>query len=125
MPAAEVRKTMEPRAVTLTKARETKNTVRCDELVTDQPVVIGTLYAHKWAVKRLDDPGTPRSPSRQPEAAESRAAQSGRRSLRVASLRRTIHHARGAPSDAVEGPIATSRANALQTRSRAASSRLA
>jgi hypothetical protein len=79
---------MEPLAVTLTKARETKNTVRYEELVTDQPVVIGTLYAHKWAVKRLDDPETPRSPSRQPEAAESRPAQIGRRSLRAERLQR-------------------------------------
>ena len=24
----------------------------------DQPLVIGTLYVHKWAVKRLEDPET-------------------------------------------------------------------
>jgi hypothetical protein len=47
---------MEPLKVTLTKARETKNTVRYEEPETDQPLVIGTLYLHKWAVKRLEDP---------------------------------------------------------------------
>jgi hypothetical protein len=42
--------------VTLNRARETKNTVRYEEPETDQPLVIGTLYVHKWAVKRLEDP---------------------------------------------------------------------
>jgi hypothetical protein len=49
---------MEPLTVTLTKARETKNTVRYEEAETDQPLVIGTLYVHKWAVKRFEDPET-------------------------------------------------------------------
>jgi hypothetical protein len=53
---AEERKTMEPLRVTLTKARETKNTVRYEEAETDQPLVIGTLYVHKWAAKRLEEP---------------------------------------------------------------------
>ena len=47
---------MEPLRVTLTKARETKNTVRCEEAEADQPLVIGTLYVHKWAAKRLEEP---------------------------------------------------------------------
>ncbi len=49
---------MEPLTITLTMARETKNTVRYEEPETDQPMVIGTLYVHKWAVKRLADPQT-------------------------------------------------------------------
>jgi hypothetical protein len=49
---------MEPVKATLTKARETKNTVRYEEPETDQPLVIGTLYMHKWAAKRLEDPET-------------------------------------------------------------------
>jgi hypothetical protein len=49
---------MEPLKATLTKARETKNTVRYEEPETDQPLVIGTLYVHKWANKRLADPET-------------------------------------------------------------------
>jgi hypothetical protein len=40
----------------LNRARETKNTVRYEEAETDEPLVIGTLYVHKWAVKRLEDP---------------------------------------------------------------------
>jgi len=47
---------MEPLTATLNRARETKNTVRYEEPETDQPLVIGTLYVHKWAVKRLEDP---------------------------------------------------------------------
>ena len=49
---------MEPLKVTLNRARETKNTVRYEEPETDQPLVIGTLYVHKWAAKRLEDPET-------------------------------------------------------------------
>jgi hypothetical protein len=47
---------MEPLTATLNRSRETKNTVRYEEPETDQPLVIGTLYVHKWAVKRLEDP---------------------------------------------------------------------
>lgn len=47
---------MEPLRVTLAKARETKHTVRYEEAETDQPLVIGTLYVHKWATKRLEEP---------------------------------------------------------------------
>ena len=43
---------------TFIRARETKNTVRYEEPETDQPRVIGTLYLHKWAAKRLEDPET-------------------------------------------------------------------
>ncbi len=49
---------MEPLTATLTKARETKNTVRYEEPETDQPLLIGTLYVHKWAVERLENPET-------------------------------------------------------------------
>jgi hypothetical protein len=47
---------MEPLKATLNRARETKNTVRYEEPETDQPLVVGTLYVHKWAVKRLAAP---------------------------------------------------------------------
>jgi len=49
---------MDPLTATLTKARETKNTVRYEEAETDQPFLIGTLYVHKWAVERLENPET-------------------------------------------------------------------
>lgn len=47
---------MEALKVTLHRAKETKNTVRYEEAETAEPVVIGTLYIHKWAVKRLEEP---------------------------------------------------------------------
>ena len=47
---------MGPLKATLNRARETKNTMRYEEPETDQPLVIGTLYVHKWAAKRLEDP---------------------------------------------------------------------
>ena len=49
---------MEPLKATLNKAKETKNTVRYEEPETNQPLLIGTLYVHKRAVKRLGDPET-------------------------------------------------------------------
>ena len=49
---------MEPLQVTLRRTKETKNTVRYEEPETDQPLVIGTLYVHKWAIKRLEEPET-------------------------------------------------------------------
>lgn len=49
---------MEALTTTLKRVRETKNTVRYEEPETDQPLVIGTLYIHKWAVERLEDPET-------------------------------------------------------------------
>ena len=49
---------MEPLTATLVRTRETKNTVRYEEPESDQPLVVGTLYVHKWAVKRLEDPET-------------------------------------------------------------------
>jgi len=49
---------MEPLTATLTKARETKNTVRYEEPESDQPLLIRTLYVHKWAAKRIQDPET-------------------------------------------------------------------
>jgi len=49
---------MEPLRMTLRRAKETKNTVRYEEPESDQPIVIGTLYLQKWAVRRLEDPET-------------------------------------------------------------------
>ena len=49
---------MEPHTATLKRARETKNTVRYEEPESDQPLLIGTLYVHKWAIERLEDPET-------------------------------------------------------------------
>ena len=43
-----------PEALLLTfrRERETKNTVRYEEVVTDTPSVVGTLYLQKWAHHR-------------------------------------------------------------------------
>ena len=49
---------MEQLTIRLSRARETKNTVRYEEPESDQPTVIGTLYLQKWAVHRLEDPET-------------------------------------------------------------------
>ena len=49
---------MEPLTATLKRARETKNTVRYEEPESDQPLLIGTLYVHNWAIERLEDPET-------------------------------------------------------------------
>ena len=49
---------MEQLTIRLSRARETKNTVRYEEPESDQPAVIGTLYLQKWAVHRLEDPET-------------------------------------------------------------------
>ena len=49
---------MERMTIRLSRARETKNTVRYEEPESDQPTVIGTLYLQKWAVHRLEDPET-------------------------------------------------------------------
>jgi hypothetical protein len=38
------------------RERETKNTVRYEEQVTDQPPVVGTLYLQKYALNRLGNP---------------------------------------------------------------------
>jgi hypothetical protein len=38
------------------RERETKNTVRYQELEGDEPPVVGTLYVQKFACKRLGDP---------------------------------------------------------------------
>ena len=47
---------MEPLKLTLQRAKETKNTVRYEEPESDQPLIIGTLYVQKWALKRLGEP---------------------------------------------------------------------
>ena len=44
--------------MTLCRAKETKNTVRYEEPESDQPLIIGTLYIQKWALKRLGEPET-------------------------------------------------------------------
>jgi hypothetical protein len=49
---------MEQLTIRLSRARETKNTVRYEEPESDQPTVIGALYLQKWAVHRLEDPET-------------------------------------------------------------------
>jgi len=41
---------------TMYKEKETKNTVRYQEVVSDQPPIIGTLYIQKYAIKRIGDP---------------------------------------------------------------------
>jgi hypothetical protein len=44
--------------IRLSRAKETKNTVRFEEPENDEPAVVGTLYLQKWAFHRLDDPET-------------------------------------------------------------------
>jgi len=45
--------------IQLRKERETKNTIRFEEMENAEgnPPLIGTLYVQKWALKRLGDPG--------------------------------------------------------------------
>jgi hypothetical protein len=42
--------------LTFQRERETKNTVRYEEVVSDMPSVVGTLYLQKWAHHRLGEP---------------------------------------------------------------------
>ena len=42
--------------LTFERERETKNTVRYEERVTDAPPVVGTLYLQKYALNRLGNP---------------------------------------------------------------------
>lgn len=44
--------------IQLHKERETKNTIRFEEMENAEgnPPLIGTLYVQKWALKRLGDP---------------------------------------------------------------------
>lgn len=46
--------------VTLTKEKETKNTVRFQETSTanGEPEVVGSVYVQKWAWTRLGNPDT-------------------------------------------------------------------
>ncbi len=39
-----------------TPAKETKNTVKYDEIVDDKPPIIGSLYLQKYIVKQLGNP---------------------------------------------------------------------
>ena len=49
---------MESITIHLRKERETKNTIRFEELENEEgnPPLIGTLYVQKWALKRLGNP---------------------------------------------------------------------
>jgi hypothetical protein len=49
---------MDELTIRLSRAKETKNTVRFEEPDSDQPAVVGTLYLQKWAFHRLEDPET-------------------------------------------------------------------
>ena len=49
---------MEELTIRLSRAKETKNTVRFEEPESDQPAAVGTLYLQKWAFHRLEDPET-------------------------------------------------------------------
>ncbi len=49
---------MDELTITLSRAKETKNTVRFEEPESDQPAAVGTLYLQKWAYHRLEDPET-------------------------------------------------------------------
>lgn len=42
--------------LTFRRERETKSTVRYEEVVTDTPSVVRTLYLQKWAHNRLGEP---------------------------------------------------------------------
>ena len=44
--------------IQLKKERETKNTIRFEEMENEEgnPPLVGTLYVQKWALKRLGDP---------------------------------------------------------------------
>jgi len=52
------RRGMEPLKVTLKRVKETKNTIRYEELEGGEPPIVGTLYLQKWATHRLEDPET-------------------------------------------------------------------
>jgi hypothetical protein len=42
--------------LTFQRERETKNTVRYEEQVGDEPPIVGTLYVQKYAVNRIGNP---------------------------------------------------------------------
>jgi hypothetical protein len=42
--------------ISFQRERETKNTVRFEEQVTDAPPVVGTLYLQNYALNRLGNP---------------------------------------------------------------------
>ena len=42
--------------MTFDKDRETKNTVRFEERVGEDPPMAGVLYLKRWALRRLGDP---------------------------------------------------------------------
>ena len=49
---------MESITIRLRKERETKNTIRFEEMENEEgnPPLVGTLYVQKWALKGLGDP---------------------------------------------------------------------
>ena len=47
---------MDPLRVTLSRAKETKNTVRYEETTGSEPPIVGTHYVQKWAAHHLEDP---------------------------------------------------------------------
>ena len=49
---------MESITIRLRKERETKNTIRFEEMENEEgnPPLVGTLYVQKWALKRLGNP---------------------------------------------------------------------
>jgi hypothetical protein len=48
-------------SATFTLEKETKNTIRYQEIDGDQPPIMGTAYVQKWALKKL---GNGTAPSR-------------------------------------------------------------
>ena len=44
--------------VTLTIEKSTKNTVKYEEIITDEPPVTGSLYLQKYVVARMGNPQT-------------------------------------------------------------------
>lgn len=44
---------------TFTVEKDTKNTVRFQEVETDQPPIMGVAYIQKWALRKLGNGATP------------------------------------------------------------------
>jgi len=44
-------------SATFEAERDTKNTVRYQEIASDQPPIMGTAYVQKWALKKLGSNG--------------------------------------------------------------------
>ncbi len=50
---------MQQLSATFEVERDTKNTVRYQEVTSDQPPIMGTAYIQKWALRRLSNGTTP------------------------------------------------------------------